>query len=157
MEDRTGPCAIRYPKGAESEEIRQLEQPYETGKAQVLVEGKDISILCEGSMVAEGLKAVRRLKEWGVSAELINLRYLKPLDMDTIYASLKKNKRGVVMENATRYGSVHSALCGYTDVPLYSVSVPDCYVPQGKVSELFELLGMDGESVAQKIMEEFFR
>ncbi len=157
VEERNGPCAIRYPKGSENDEICQLEHPYETGKAQVLVEGKDVSILCEGSMVSEGLKAVRRLKEWGVSAELVNLRYLKPLDVDTIFASLKKNKRGVVMENATRYGSVHSALCGYTDVPLYSVSVPDCYVPQGKVSELFELLGMDGESVAQKIMEEFFR
>lgn len=156
-EDKNSPCAIRYPKGKEDEAIAELEQPYETGKAQILVPGKDVSILCEGSMVSEGLKAVRRLKEWGVSAELVNLRYLKPLDLDTIFASLKKNKRGVVLENATRYGSVHSALCGYTDVPLYSVSVPDCYVPQGSVSELLELLGMDGESVAQKIMEEFFR
>lgn len=157
VEDMHSPCAIRYPKGQESSEICELEQPYERGKAQILSQGKDVSILCEGSMVFEGLKAVRRLKEWGVSAELVNLRYLKPLDLDTIYSSLKKTKRGVVMENATRYGSVHSALCGYTDVPLYSVSVPDCYVPQGSVSQLLELLGMDGESVAQKIMEEFFR
>ncbi len=157
VEEYNSPCAIRYPRGSECSEVCALEQPYETGKAQVLVEGKHVSILCDGSMVAEGLKATRLLAEWGVCAELINLRYLKPLDWETIGASLLKTKRGVVMENACQSGSVYSMLTGATTVPLVSVSVPDCYVPHGKVEELFKMFRMDGESVAKRIMEEFFR
>ncbi len=151
------PCAIRYPRGSESLEVCELEQPYEDKKAQVLVEGKHVSILCDGSMVAEGLKATKQLAEWGVSAELVNLRYLKPLDWETIGTSLMKTKRGVVMENACQNGGVYSMLTGATTVPLLSISVPDCYVPHGKVDELFRMFGMDGESVAKRIMEEFFR
>lgn len=153
----TGPCAIRYPRGAEDSEICRLETEYEDGKAQVLIEGKHVTILCEGTMVSEGLKATRLLAEQGVLAELINLRYMKPLDFDTIARSLQKTKLGVVIENATRYGGIYSMLSGFTSLPLLSVAVPDCYVPQGSVEELFSLLKMDGESVCQKIMEEFFR
>ncbi len=150
------PCAIRYPKGCEDAAVCQLEQPYVKGKAQVLVEGRDVSIFCEGSMMTEGLKAVEILKERGIHAELVNLRYLKPLDTETIFSSLQKTKKAIVMENATRYGGVASVISAYTDFPVYSVSVPDCYVPQGSIPELFQMLHMDGESVAHKIMEEFF-
>ncbi len=151
------PCAIRYHKGCESREICELEKPYEKGKAQVLVEGRHVSILCEGTMVEEGLKATKLLAEWGVSAELVNLRYLKPLDWETIGNSLMKTKKGVVMENACQNGGIYSMLTGATTVPLLSVSVPDCYVPHGKVEELFKMYHMDGESVAKRIVEEFFR
>ena len=67
-----------------------------------------------------------------------------------------KTKRGVVMENGCQSGSVYSVLTGATTVPLLSVSVPDCYVPHGTVDELFKMYQMDGESVAKRIMEEFF-
>ena len=157
VQNYDSPCAIRYPRGCEDPQVAALEQKFEPGKAQVLVEGKHVTILCEGTMVSEGLKATRILSEWGVCAELINLRYLKPLDIDTIAKSLQKTKRGVVMENATRYGGIYSMLSGFTSLPLLSVAVPDCYVPHGSVSDLMKLLKMDGESVAQKIMEEFFR
>ncbi len=157
VEDYNSPCAIRYPRGSESSEVCELEQPYEKEKAQVLVEGKHVSILCDGSMVSEGLKATRLLAELGVSAELINLRYIKPLDWETIGNSLMKTKRGVVMENACQSGGIYSMLTGATTVPLLSVSVPDCYVPHGKVGELYQMFQMDGESVAKRIMEEFFR
>ncbi len=157
IEDYNSPCAIRYPRGSESSEVCELEKPYEKGKAQVLVEGKHVSILCDGSMVSEGLKATRLLAELGVSAELINLRYIKPLDWETIGNSLMKTKRGVVMENACQSGGIYSMLTGATTVPLLSVSVPDCYVPHGKIDELYQMFQMDGESVAKRIMEEFFR
>ncbi|MBE7019452.1 MAG: 1-deoxy-D-xylulose-5-phosphate synthase [Ruminococcaceae bacterium] len=157
IEEYDSPCAIRYHKGGESKEVCELEQPYERGKAQVLVEGKHVSILCDGSMAEEGLKATKLLAEQGVSAELINLRYIKPLDWETISNSLKKTKRGVVMENACQNGGIYSMLTGATTVPLLSVSIPDCYVPHGKVEELFKMFQMDGESVAKRIMEEFFR
>ncbi|MBO5407889.1 MAG: 1-deoxy-D-xylulose-5-phosphate synthase [Clostridia bacterium] len=151
------PCAIRYPKGAEDPAVAELEQKFEPGKAQVLVEGKHVSIFCDGTLVSEGFKATQILREQGVSAELVNLRYLKPLDFETIAKSLQKTKRGVVMENATRYGGIYSMLSGFTTLPLLSVSIPDCYVPHGSVEELLSLLKMDGESVAEKIIEEFFR
>ncbi len=151
------PCAIRYPRGGQDASLCELEQPHLPGKAQVLIEGSDVSLLCEGTMLSEGLKAQKLLQQQGIYAELINLRYLKPLDTDTILTSLRKTGRGVVMENATCYGGVYSVLSGLTDARLLSVSVPDCYVPHGKVGELFQMLGMDGESVAKRIMEEFFR
>ncbi len=157
INDYDSPCAIRYPKGTEDPEVAKLEQKYQPGKAQILVPGKHVSIFCDGTMISEGLKATQMLKEQGVSAELINLRYIKPLDFDTIATSLQKTKRGVVMESASRYGGIYSMLSGFTALPLLSVSVPDCYVPHGSVEELLSLLKMDGESVAEKIMEEFFR
>ena len=61
------------------------------------------------------------------------------------------------MENACQNGGIYSMLTGATTVPLLSVSVPDCYVPHGKVEELFKMYHMDGESVAKRIVEEFFR
>ena len=151
------PCAIRYHKGAEDPEIAAIEQPFAQGKAQVLVEGKDISVFCEGIMAPEGLKAVRCLAERGISAELVNLRYIKPLDTETVFTSLAKTRRAIVMESGTRYGGVHSIISSLTDMPIYSVSVPDCFVPQGNVDVLLRRMSMDGESVAQKVMEEIFQ
>jgi 1-deoxy-D-xylulose-5-phosphate synthase len=154
--DYHSPCAIRYPRGSEDKKVLEYEKEYVKGMAQILIEGTDVSIICEGRMVGECLKAAELLKEKGIFAEVINIRYIKPLDCETIENSINKTKKAIVVENNTIYGGVFSQIKGLTNEKVISVSVPDKFVEQGSVDELFKLLKMDSVSIAQKAIDEFF-
>jgi 1-deoxy-D-xylulose-5-phosphate synthase len=167
--DYNSPVAIRYSRGGEEAVAVEYESKLSENErnrcgARVLIPGNDISLLCEGRMVAEGLKAALLLKEKGISAEVINLRYIKPIDFATVSASLNKTGKAVVMENNTIYGGVYSQICGNIDenvkniknIKIIPAAVPDIFVKHGSPEELFKTLGMDGQSVADKITREFF-
>lgn len=155
--DYSTPCAIRYSRGAEDKKALEYEKEYIKGKAQILLEGTDISLICEGKMVAEGLRAAELLREKGISAEVINLRYIKPLDCDTIKASINKTKKAIVIENNTVYGGVFSQINSLTTKRVISIAIPDQFVEQGSIDELFKLLKMDSTSICEIAMEEFFK
>ena len=82
------------------------EEPYEVpiGKAQVVREGKDLSIVAVGRMVNEAMAAVKPLAELGVDAEVIDVRSIQPFDTETVVNSMKKTHRAVVVHEAVRFG-----------------------------------------------------
>lgn len=82
------------------QEVPEEEYTIEIGKADVKREGSDLSIITYGAMVHESLKAAEELEKEGVSAEVIDLRTVSPLDIETIIASVEKTGRAIVVQEA---------------------------------------------------------
>jgi pyruvate dehydrogenase E1 component beta subunit len=107
------------------------------GKAQIVREGKDLTILAIGRMVHEAVAAVEPLKELGIDAEVIDVRSIQPFDSDTAIASLRKTHRGLVIHEAVRFGGFGGEIVAqlqeqafdYLDAPIARVGAPFSPVP----------------------------
>lgn len=154
--DYDSPVVIRYAKGKEDGVLKKYERPFEKGKAVVLKAGTDVSIICEGTMCGEALKTAELLEKDGINAEVVNLRYIKPLDEKTVISSLEKTKKGVILENGSKNGGIYSYISTLTDKKLVGINTGDKFVSQGSIKELRKELGMDFESIAYRIKKELF-
>ena len=115
------------------------EEPYEVpiGKAEVIREGKDLSIIAVGRMVNEAMAAVKPLAELGVDAEVIDIRSIQPFDTETVVNSMKKTHRAVVVHEAVRFGGFGGEIVAqlqelafdYLDAPIARVGAPFSPVP----------------------------
>lgn len=155
-----GPVAIRYPRGnALKKELRAEVLPVEHGKFAVLEQGKDILLLGAGFMTNELRETARILKEHGHMPTLVDAKFIKPLDTAG-YAELFRTHRTIVtLEDNTvvgGYGSAIADLLADKDIEnhrLLRFGLPDGFVEQGKVQDLYKKLGIDGKSIADKILE----
>ena len=154
VNDYASPVAIRYPRGGEV--LSDCKAELERGKAQILQSGDDITLICEGKMVETGLKIAELLKEKRICAEVINIRYIKPIDKDTVIGSINKTKKAVVLESNNLYGGLFSIISCLTRERMISVSIPDIFVEHGNVKELHKILKMDEQSVFERIIKEFY-
>lgn len=107
--DFTGPVYIRLGKAFERE-IYENDSPFEIGKSTVLTEGNDLTVIATGSITADALEAVNKLKEKGVNAELINASTIKPFDGETLLKSAKKTKKVVSVEEHQVTGGLGAAV-----------------------------------------------
>lgn len=107
--DFTGPVYIRLGKAFERE-IYENDSPFEIGKSTVLTEGNDLTVITTGSITADALEAVNKLKEKGVNAELINASTIKPFDEETLLKSAKKTKKVVSVEEHQVTGGLGAAV-----------------------------------------------
>src|SRR5690606_17144617 len=122
------------------------------GKAAVLREGTDCTVVALGTMVHEAMKAAQRLEEEGVSCEVIDLRSVTPLDAETILASVKKTGRLVVVHEAVRTGGIGGEIAAlvqeeafwYLDAPIQRVAAPFSPVPFSKTLEQAYLPNAEG-------------
>jgi len=107
------------------------------GKAKVVREGKDLSIVTYGAMLWTALEAADKLAEEGISAEVVDLRTLLPLDRETVCASVKKTSKALLLHEDTRTGGMAGELAAtiaesvfeYLDGPIVRVTAPDTPVP----------------------------
>lgn len=158
-----GPFAIRYPKGScpvlcADEERPQLLEP---GVSRTVAQGDDVAILAVGSMVAPALEASRMLAERGVSARVVDLRWVKPLDHDAVVAAAR-TKLVVTVEEGVLAGGVGQAVLGVLAqqgilAPVLTLGVPDQFVPHGTREELLHELGLDAQGIAAAVMDRFAR
>lgn len=125
----------------------------EIGKAYCLKEGSDVTIVACGVEIAEANKAAALLEEEGISAEVIDAFSIKPLDSQTILASLKKTGCAVVCEEHSIYGGLCSAvseLCAETlPTPLEFVAVRDRFGKSGEFEELMAYFELDAEAIVK--------
>ncbi|SNC62751.1 pyruvate dehydrogenase E1 component beta subunit [Marinobacter sp. es.048] len=113
------------------------------GKAKVALEGSDVSVITYSRQVHDALAVAKKLAEEGISVEVIDLRTIAPLDMDTVLASVKKTGRAVVLHEATRnFGvgaevssGIHEALFSELKAPVGRVGSAHCPVPFSKPLE----------------------
>jgi 1-deoxy-D-xylulose-5-phosphate synthase len=155
--DHGGPVAIRYPK-AVVETHPGPRTPVELGKAEVLAEGPDGLIIACGTLLGAGLQAAARLREEGLDVGVINARFVKPLDTQTLLPRIEAAPWVVtVEENAlpTGFGSAvleavadaHAAT-GLPSMPFVRLGLPDRFVEHGERGELFAELGLDATGIA---------
>jgi 1-deoxy-D-xylulose-5-phosphate synthase len=154
-----GPCAIRYPRGM-APRLKGDETPrtMPIGKAELLKEGRDILIIAIGSMVIPSLGASEILEQEGISACVVNARFVKPIDVELI-GHLTRNIRHVltVEENALQGGFGSAVLetlnaHGIRDVNLRMLGLPDEFIQQGPQERLREGLGLDAKGIAREAM-----
>lgn len=155
VEKVRGPVAVRYPKGGEGE-FRAL---CGVEGASVIRPGTDVTVAAYGTMVNEALAAARLLEEKGVSAQVVKLNSISPLDVDAVAACARKTGRLVVAEECVDAGCVgrrvaaELALRGVSGVKLALVNLGDRFVRQGTVAELRQLCGIDGASICRRALE----
>lgn len=155
-----GPIAIRYPRGTAYEGFREHRAPIEYGRSELLKEGKEIVLIAEGTMLKEAEKARDILAEDGYDPALLNVRFIKPLDREMISRLTKDTKLFVTMEDNIRQGGLGDAVLHCLDqigcaLPVLKIGIEDRFVPHGSVDELHQRLGMDAESIAEKVRNEY--
>ena len=105
------PVVIRYPRGGEDENVKfEKHTNIELGKAEILKEGQDVSIIAIGKKVADAMKIAEQFEEEGIKAEVINARFLKPLDEETIKKSIEKTKNVITIEDGTKINGLGTAI-----------------------------------------------
>ncbi len=130
--------------------------PFEIGKAYVLRAGTDITLFGTGTMTYELLIAAEILAHKGVDAEVVHVPTIKPLDDETVIKSLEKTGRAVTVEEAQIAGGLGGAVVElaseFMPVPIKRLGVEDRYGESGSPREVIEHFGLDGKSLADKIM-----
>lgn len=132
--------------------------PFELGKAYVLKEGTDVSLLGTGTMTYQLLIAAKLLETKGIHAEVVHVPTIKPLDHETILASARKTGRVVTAEEAQAAGGFGSAVTEFlSDVlpmPVKRIGINDRFGESGAPNELIEYFGLSGDKLA-KTVEDF--
>ncbi|HSW92156.1 MAG TPA: transketolase family protein [Candidatus Saccharimonadales bacterium] len=128
--------------------------PFEIGKAYVLREGHDISLLGTGTMTYQLLVVAKLLEKQGIHAEVVHVPTIKPLDEETILASVRKTGRVLTAEEAQRaggFGGVIAELLGEKlPTPLFRIGMKDRFGESGDPAELLEHFGLDNVSIAKE-------
>ena len=155
-----GPVYIRVVRSDLPEyEVKQMPQDYhfEIGKATVIREGTDVSLIGSGIMVSRCKEAAQILEKQGISAEVINVSTIKPIDKDTIIASATKTKHVVTAENNTVIGGLGSAIAEVLSencpCKLGRVGILDRYGHSGIVDELLKLYNLTTQDIVSKVLE----
>ncbi len=127
---------------------------FEIGKGVTLVQGTDVTIVATGLMVGEALKAAEQLKNEGVSARVINMATIKPIDKDILLAAAKETGAIVTAEEHNVIGGLGSAvaetLCETLPVPVLRVGVEDTFGKSGPALDLLPLFGLCAENIVAK-------
>lgn len=152
------PVSIRYPRGGEDEYKMAKHEEIELGKAEVLKEGTDLTIIAIGKMVSKAMKIAEKLKkENNLNIEVINARFLKPLDKKTIKKSILKTKNVITIEDGTIINGLATAIKELIideklkEINIKSYAYPDEYIKHGTVDELEDIYGLSIEKITSYI------
>ena len=151
------PVVIRYPRGCEGKIKFDKCDDIKLGKAEVIKKGKDLTIVAIGKMVERAVEVSDILKEQSIDCEIINARFAKPLDYNTIEMSIRKTKNVITIEDGILKGGLGSSVMEFIneykieDVFVKMYGYDDVFVQHGSVEELEKLYGLDAKSIALSI------
>jgi len=147
------PFCIRYSRG-KVQYVKEKPKNIQVGTWERVSFGEDATLITYGDFVNESVEIVERLKKDNINVELVNARFLKPIDENYFKEIVKKNKPIFVYEESMEVGSLGSYLKTFSDVKISIFGIPDLFVRQGKREELLEDLELDINSVYKKIKKE---
>ncbi len=152
-----GPVYLRFGRGACPVINDRPDYKFEMGKGSVVREGKDLSIIATGICVANSLEAAKMLKQDGISAEVINICTIKPLDKDLILSSARKTGKVVTVEEHSVIGGLGSAvgdaLGEANPVPVKKIGMQDVFGESGSAQALLEKYKLDGKGIFEQVKE----
>ena len=157
VEHCDGPVAIRYPRGsALGVPLKDGFQKIETGKSETLIEGEDVAFLALGKMVEYSLNAAEILNEEGISPEVINMRFAKPLDEQKLDEIASRFNKIITLEESSLKGGFGSGVLEYFAEKNYKndilrIGLPDEFIDHGTQKELHAQLGIDAEGIKEKV------
>lgn len=151
-----GPIAIRYPRGEAYDGLKEYREPIRFGKAEWLYQEKDIVLVAVGSMVktAQGIR--ENLKNKGYNCSIINARFVKPIDTEILYQASKTHSLIVTLEENVASGGFGEKVREYLDYlvekpQILNITLPDDYVEHGNVDILRKEVGIDAETIQNRI------
>ncbi len=154
--DYNGPLYIRLGRNPVPV-VLDDDYKFEIGKGIRMIEGSDVTLVATGSMLDIALKSAEELKKEGISAEVINLGCVKPLDKELIIESAKKTGRVVVMEEGIIVGGLGSAVAAALSeacpVPMRYIGVDDAFGQSADAEDLFREYGLTVENTVSKVKE----
>ncbi len=151
------PVVIRYPRGGEGNIKFDTCEELDLGQAEVLKTGNDLTIIAIGKMVERAVEISNILEEQGKSVEVINARFLKPIDKETILNSITKTKKVITIEDNIKKGGLGSQVAELIneeklkDITLNKYGYPDEFIKHGSVGEIEKKYGLDAESITKDI------
>ena len=152
-----GPIAIRYPRGGEEKTKFLTHKSIEKGKAEILKEGADVSIIAIGKMVAKAQNIAEILESKGIDAEVINARFIKPLDKETIIKSIEKTENVITIEDGTIEGGLGTVIEelileeNLKNVKFKKFGYPDRFIKHGKTEEIEDIFGLTEKNIVEYV------
>ena len=165
-----GPVAIRYPKGFVSSGVNRnvrrhrvrtsfssKAQQIEYGKSEYIAKGADVTVIAVGTMLEEAVAAAEAVKALGIYSEVINARFVKPIDSDGILKSVKKTGKLLIVEDGCIAGGYGGAVLEFlnkkgVDFAVDMCGLPDMPIPHGGRRELLENYGLSKTEIANRIV-----
>ena len=151
------PVLIRYPRGAEELHF-EAQEKIELGKCEILQKGKEICLIGIGKFVAKAYRIADRLKEEGIQTSVLNARFLKPLDEETLFEFMKKSQITITLEDASLKCGLGSeiermAFEQNLNCEILKIGYPDEFIKHGTCQEIEQEYGLEEETILQKIRE----
>ena len=152
-----GPCYLRFGRLAVPVINDTPDYKFEIGKAVTLREGKDVTIIATGLTVSTSLEAAELLEKDGISAKVINMHTIKPIDKEAIINAAKETGKVVTVEEHSVIGGLGSAVCSVLSenypTLIKKIGVYDRYGESGPATELVKKYGLDGEGIYNSVKE----
>ncbi len=156
--DFDGPIAVRYPRGEAYDELQEQRAPIVLGRAETICEGDgSAALLAVGSMVKTAVETAELLRKQGIRPAVVNARFVKPFDRDAVRRLAGEYRLVVTMEENVCTGGFGEQVQSYLasegiHTPVLRAAIPDMFVEQGGVGELYRMLGIDAAGIAEKII-----
>lgn len=155
-----GPIAIRYPRGQAYRGLKEFLAPIEYQKSELLYEESEIALLAVGSMVSTAEHIRNKLKDMEFPCTLVNGRFIKPVDTDIVDYLAENHKYIVTLEENILRGGYGERITDYVqkhypELKVINIAIPDAYVEHGNVSILRNDLGIDSDSILERLKKEF--
>ena len=151
------PVVIRYPRGGEDNIDINTDLEIKNGKAEILKEGTNITIVAIGKMVSRAYRVADKLKQKNIDAQVINARFLKLFDNNTVKNAIVKTNAVVTIEDGTIINGLATAVNeiiineNLVGIKIKNFAYPDIYVKHGTVDELEKIYGLDEENITSEI------
>lgn len=150
-----GPVYLRFGRAAVPVINDKPDYKFEIGKGVLLKEGKDVTIIASGITVAASLEAAEMLAADGISAEVLNIHTIKPLDEELVLASAKKTGKVVTAEEHSVIGGLGSAVCDCLSekcpTPVLRIGMQDRFGESGPAAALVAKYGLDAKGIYEKV------
>jgi transketolase len=151
------PAYVRMGRGAVPEIYDQKSLSFEIGKSITLTEGTDITIIGCGETVYHCLRAGEQLKKAGISARVIDMHTIKPMDTEAVKKAALETRAIITVEEHSIYGGLGSAISEIVirenPVPVRILGIPDEYAVHGKSAEIFEYYGLTANNICKNARE----
>ena len=153
-----GPFSIRYPKESSVNFDNKSSDIIDIGSWEVLSRGDNILILSVGSMVNRGMNVMKRLKENNIEAEVINCRFIKPMDLEYLNNNFSRFSKIVTLEEGVLDGGFGEGIVAWSNTNnlknnILTLGLPNDFVDHGPRKKLLEEVGLDSSSLYDRIME----
>ena len=152
------PIAVRYPRGEAYDGLKEMRAPLQMGKSEVIFrsDSAKIALFALGSMVKTAIKVKEILNKKNIEVTVINARFAKPVDTDMIDELARDYECIVTMEENVANGGLGDKVLEHlnetnADVKVLQIAIPDEYVEHGNVSLLHKEVGIDADSIVEKI------